>query len=343
MTSLSLFHCSSSVSLLPISQEAKPHCGLRQRRSSEIYFSASWMRAITKHFPTLTVRLCLTTRRIIVDCQIAYENGARVETSFVTSYSGGIVAQTSPDLTKAINRENDRLIKANTKELPKYDYPMNVITAAMMQRYARYGGRPENSGRWLHPGWKPGRTKAGRKRYFWVRSAFVRARSGSQMGTFGPRESHHTAAWLVPCGGRRHQQNAPGELRANKEHINAQKRAAYAARKVSTNEENTATIKVKTSSSRQFVSEQLFQKHYDKHLSEFGEISKERYLEKANALADAPLSEDIVQLVRSDGSIAKYCYSTNEFVVVTADGNIRTYFKPETKEAYWDEEIDRNK
>ena len=76
------------------------------------------------------------------------------------------MAQTSPDLTKAINRENDRLIKANTKELPKYDYPMNVITAAMMQRYARYGGRPENSGRWLHPGWKPGRTKAGRKRYF---------------------------------------------------------------------------------------------------------------------------------------------------------------------------------
>ena len=130
---------------------------------------------------------------------------------------------------------------------------------------------------------------------------------------------------------------------ANRERINAQKRAAYAARKLSTNEENTATIKVKTSSSRQFVSEQRFQKHYDKHLSEFGEISKGRYLEKANALADAPLSEDIVQLVRSDGSIAKYCYSTNEFVVVTADGNIRTYFKPETKEAYWDEEIDRNK
>ena len=76
---------------------------------------------------------------IIVDCQITYGNGARVETSFVTSHSGGIVVQTSPDLTKAINRENDRLIKANTKELPKYDYPMNVITAAMMQRYARYG------------------------------------------------------------------------------------------------------------------------------------------------------------------------------------------------------------
>lgn len=34
LTSLSLFHCCSPVSLLPISQEAKPHCWLRQRRST---------------------------------------------------------------------------------------------------------------------------------------------------------------------------------------------------------------------------------------------------------------------------------------------------------------------
>lgn len=33
-TSLIFAHCSSSVNLLPISQEAKPHCGLRHRRSS---------------------------------------------------------------------------------------------------------------------------------------------------------------------------------------------------------------------------------------------------------------------------------------------------------------------
>lgn len=85
------------------------------------------------------------------------------------------------------------------------------------------------------------------------------------------------------------------------------------------------------------------QKHYDKHRHEFGEISMQSYLKLANALADAPLSDDIVQLIRSDGSIFKYCFSTNEFVVVTADGNIRTYFKAETKEAYWDEELNRNK
>ena len=47
LDSLSLFHCSSSVSLLPISQEAKPHCGLRQRRSSGInerIFSAAYIK-----------------------------------------------------------------------------------------------------------------------------------------------------------------------------------------------------------------------------------------------------------------------------------------------------------
>ena len=34
-------HCSSSVSLLPISHDAKPHCGERHRLSSGTYFSAS--------------------------------------------------------------------------------------------------------------------------------------------------------------------------------------------------------------------------------------------------------------------------------------------------------------
>lgn len=130
---------------------------------------------------------------------------------------------------------------------------------------------------------------------------------------------------------------------AHRERINAQKRAAYKVRKGSTESEKSAIIKVYNNPLREFASEQVFQKHYDKHRHEFGEISMQAYLELANALADAPLSDDIVQLIRSDGSISKYCFSTNEFVVVTADGNIRTYFKPETKEAYWDEELNRNK
>lgn len=38
-TRANFFHCSSSVSLFPISQEANPHCGLKHRRSNGITFS----------------------------------------------------------------------------------------------------------------------------------------------------------------------------------------------------------------------------------------------------------------------------------------------------------------
>ena len=40
-TSASFAHCSSSVSLFPISQEANPHCGLKYSRSRGMYFAAS--------------------------------------------------------------------------------------------------------------------------------------------------------------------------------------------------------------------------------------------------------------------------------------------------------------
>ena len=132
----------------------------------------------------------------------------------------------------------------------------------------------------------------------------------------------------------------------NRERINAQKRAAYAARnekKPSTTEGKSDKIKANNTPVRNFVSDTLLQSHYEKHIKEFDGISVQEYLKRANILADAPLSDDVVQLTRSDGSTSKYCYSTNEFVVVTAEGDIRTYFKPENKGAYWDEEIERNK
>lgn len=93
---------------------------------------------------------------------------------------------------------------------------------------------------------------------------------------------------------------------------------------------------------RRFPSEELLTGHHKKHMKQFGEISVEEYLDLANALADSPLSDDVVQLVRSDGSISKYCFSTNEFVVVDPDGTIKTFFKPEKGRRYWQDELDRN-
>ena len=76
---------------------------------------------------------------IICDCQIVYENGAIVKTSFVTSYGGDVVAQSQPELTQLVNAESARLRHEKARELPKYEYPWNVLTAAMLQKYSKYG------------------------------------------------------------------------------------------------------------------------------------------------------------------------------------------------------------
>lgn len=92
----------------------------------------------------------------------------------------------------------------------------------------------------------------------------------------------------------------------------------------------------------QFQSSELLQQHFEKHQYEFGNISVDEYLEQASRLADEEVSDDLVELRRSDNSISRYKFSTNEFIVVNEDGTIRTYFKPERKEEYWKYEIERN-
>ena len=76
---------------------------------------------------------------IVCDCNIEYENGAIVKTSFVTSYGGDIIAQTEPRLTKLVNDEVERLRRTKTVQLPKYTYPDHIVTAALLQRYSHYG------------------------------------------------------------------------------------------------------------------------------------------------------------------------------------------------------------
>lgn len=92
----------------------------------------------------------------------------------------------------------------------------------------------------------------------------------------------------------------------------------------------------------EFENQKLFARHYEKHQEEFGGITEKEYLEKANQFLREPLSEDVEQLERSDGSISRYKFSTNEFLVVTKEGKLRTYFKPTDGVAYWRYEHERN-
>ena len=72
--------------------------------------------------------------------QITYENGARVPTSFITSLGPkGVAALSDSKLYRdiaEINKENEKALR---KELPKYEYPMEVLTAAKMGYLSKYG------------------------------------------------------------------------------------------------------------------------------------------------------------------------------------------------------------
>ena len=94
--------------------------------------------------PSLTAlsgkNVCMRMNHIICDADIVYENGANVRTAFVTNLGDGeTVLQTAPELGRAINNAVKRIRKETTKAMPKYDYPYNVVTAAMLQRYSKYG------------------------------------------------------------------------------------------------------------------------------------------------------------------------------------------------------------
>lgn len=59
-------------------------------------------------------------------------------TAFVTNLGGDVVLETAPDLMDKLNAACKKLRRENVKELPKYIYPDNIVTAAMAQRYAKY-------------------------------------------------------------------------------------------------------------------------------------------------------------------------------------------------------------
>lgn len=69
---------------------------------------------------------------------ITYENGANVNTSFTTNLETARV-HVRPTLYKAVKEANDRNLKETRKELPKYDFPSHVATAAALSRYAVHG------------------------------------------------------------------------------------------------------------------------------------------------------------------------------------------------------------
>ena len=91
--------------------------------------------------PSLTAfsgkKTVMRMNHIFANTSITYENGATILTAFVTNIVEDLVAQTSSELKRRIEKAMEET-RAKVRTLPKYVYPDNVVTAAFMQKLARY-------------------------------------------------------------------------------------------------------------------------------------------------------------------------------------------------------------
>jgi hypothetical protein len=88
-----------------------------------------------------------------------------------------------------------------------------------------------------------------------------------------------------------------------------------------------------------FRSQKQFREHYAKHGQEFGDVTAEQYLALAQQLRDTPKSRDILEDVRSDGTISKFDRRKGYFGAYNPDRTIRTFFIPNRGEEYYRRQI----
>lgn len=83
-----------------------------------------------------------------------------------------------------------------------------------------------------------------------------------------------------------------------------------------------------------FRNKKLLNQHYEKHGIEMGFGSDEEYQAAASAVINNPNA--LSKIEAEDGDFVYYVEATNEFVVLSTDGYIRTYFLPSGGKAYYD-------
>lgn len=75
---------------------------------------------------------------IPITAAVTYENGAVVNTSFITNLDDAKV-RAIPELHETVEKAANEFRKEIKKELPKYSYPNEVITATGIGQFSKYG------------------------------------------------------------------------------------------------------------------------------------------------------------------------------------------------------------
>lgn len=98
-------------------------------------------------------------------------------------------------------------------------------------------------------------------------------------------------------------------------------------------ESTTRTSEANNTRTYKFRNQKLLNSHYEKHGKDMGFVSAKEYEKAASAVVTNP--QALHKTEAEDGDDIYYVESTNEFVVVSTDGYIRTYFNPDAGIAYY--------
>lgn len=100
------------------------------------------------------------------------------------------------------------------------------------------------------------------------------------------------------------------------------------------NDVNDAVDQAKQYIEYKFRNNKLLNQHYEKHGIEMGFDSKESYEKAASDVINNP--DALHKIEKEDGDFVYYVEATNEFVILSQDGYIRTYFLPSAGKKYYD-------
>lgn len=93
--------------------------------------------ALTMTTASIAGRKDVDVTYIVCGVTVTYANGAGVNTSFVSNLFGDVRLWCCHELYRAVKDVNDQLLQEKKVNLPKYVYPNNVTSAALLNKIAK--------------------------------------------------------------------------------------------------------------------------------------------------------------------------------------------------------------
>ena len=92
--------------------------------------------------PTLTLfsSSSSSAAALPIAAAVIYENGANVNTSFLTNLEPrNVRVRSCPELYAMLKKANEDNLREQRRELPRYEYDKHVVTSTMVAQFSRYG------------------------------------------------------------------------------------------------------------------------------------------------------------------------------------------------------------